>query len=1002
MTIGNSEGQPKPRSKTNRRFRQAGNRAWVTMFAGALCLLFILPLIYMFSTMVDDPSTNVTPGSPLYPALGRTYKCPSEPVCSYHDGFVTQQVTWDIARTMGPTLATVTSTQASSATSADVTAGLTAKGLVSFGISVPAGGSPVSFSSKEGSNKPQLVVTSYSMAADTEAPSVPSGVTSTFQSDTRIDLTWAASIDKPSTSVTAGYVISRDGAVLATVGSTSWYDTGLTPDTAHSYRISAFDGAGNISDLSTAFAVRTKATDPTVKPPAPDTTPPTAPGAVTVATHSWSSTTVSWTASTDHVISYTISRDNVDPANLTTMTDLMNVDGAETSFVDASAKPWTSYKYIVKATDATGNSTPSAAATFTTPGPTAAEATPVTTTLDAVQDSYVDQANIKTNYGTQATLVASGDANAAKNSYLKFDTSAVPGLIHGATLNLYSTTASTTGYVVASVPDSTWSETTQWVDYPAFASAGTVAPLSPSGVTATWSKDKSDVTVSWTQAADKAAVASYTITRAAAPADGTNPVQVLVSGSTSSFEDYQTTPTSGYTYTVKATDGAGNKSADSSGVTLTTPAPTAYADTTGDTIAPSTPTDLAATAKSATEIDLTWTASTDNNAVVAYRVYRDGTIIATTGSNSWFDTFMDRNSTHVYQVSAIDAAGLESAKTGTVNVTSKDEPVSNVAAADKGWVGEVLLVYTVPVDKLLVQAPAGSSVDLALFVDRSPETGQSVKFIDPATNQVVTSKGPLGTLSLQRHWDFHITLDNFSTANAWADQITSSDVTSNSLGGMLIGNGFLRMFFNTFVVAGLGTIGATLSAILVGYGFARFKIPGRDILFMVLIGTILLPFQVTLIPQFIMFQAIGWIGTWLPLIIPTYFANAYNVFLLRQYFLTLPRELDEAAMMDGATPFRILISVIIPQSWPAIISVMLFHFFFAWNDFLAPLVFLSGRKDLWTIALGLNQFNAQFQVSNGPPAIMAGAFLSLLLPVAIFFVAQKVFMRGVVISGVEK
>src|ERR1035437_5049426 len=399
MTIGNSEGQPKPRSKTNRRFREAVNRAWVTMFAGALCLLFILPLIYMFSTMVDDPSTNVTPGSPLYPALGRTYKCPSEPVCSYHDGFVTQQVTWDIARTMGPTLATVTSTQASSATSADVTAGLTAKGLVSFGISVPAGGSPVSFSSKEGSNKPQLVVTSYSMAADTEAPSVPSGVTSTFQSDTRIDLTWAASIDKPSTSVTAGYVISRDGAVLATVGSTSWYDTGLTPDTAHSYRISAFDGAGNISDLSTAFAVRTKATDPTVKPPAPDT---------------------------------------VDPANLTTMTDLMNVDGAETSFVDASAKPWTSYKYIVKATDATGNSTPSAAATFTTPGPTAAEATPVTTTLDAVQDSYVDQANIKTNYGTQATLVASGDANAAKNSYLKFDTSAVPGLIHGATLNLYS------------------------------------------------------------------------------------------------------------------------------------------------------------------------------------------------------------------------------------------------------------------------------------------------------------------------------------------------------------------------------------------------------------------------------------------------------------------------------------------------------------------------------------------------------------------------------------
>jgi ABC-type glycerol-3-phosphate transport system permease component len=687
----------------------------------------------------------------------------------------------------------------------------------------------------------------------------------------------------------------------------------------------------------------------------------------------------------------------------------MKVDGAETSFVDATAKPWTSYKYIVTATDATGNSTPSAEAAFTTPGPTAAEATPVATTLDAVQDSYVDQANIKTNYGTQATLVASGDANAAKNSYLKFDTSAVPGLIHGATLNLYSTTASSTGYVVKSVSDSTWSETTQWVDYPAFVTAGTVAPLSPSGVTATWLKDKSDVTVTWTQAADKVAVASYTITRATTPADGTNPVQVLVSGSTSSFEDHTTLPTSGYTYTVKATDGAGNKSADSSGVTLTTPAPTEYADTTGDTIAPSAPTDLAATAKSATEIDLAWTASADNNAGVNYRVYRDGTIIATTGSNSWFDTFVDRNSIHVYQVSAIDAASadrarsaLESAKTGTVNVTSKDEPIANVAAADKGWVGDVLPVFTVPVDKLLVQAPAGSSVDLALFVDKDPATGQSDMFIDPATNQVVTSKGPLSTISLQRHWDFHITLDNFSTANGWADQITSNDVTNNSFGGMLIGNGFLRFFFNTFVIAAVGTIGAVGSAVLVGFGFARFKIPGRDVLFMVLIGTILLPFQVTLIPQFIVFQAIGWTGTFLPLIVPHYFANAYNVFLLRQYFMTLPRELDEAAMMDGATPFRILISVIIPQSWPAIISVMLFHFFFAWNDFLAPLVFLTGKKDLWTIALGLNQFNAQFQVSNGPPAIMAGAFLSLLLPVAIFFAAQKVFMRGVVISGVEK
>src|ERR1035437_2138614 len=109
MTIGNSGGQPKPRSNTNRRLRHAGNSASVTMFAGALCLLFVLPLIYLFSTMLTDPSTSVTPDAPLYPALGRTYPCPSEALCSYHDGFVAQQVTWDTAPTMGPTLATVAS-----------------------------------------------------------------------------------------------------------------------------------------------------------------------------------------------------------------------------------------------------------------------------------------------------------------------------------------------------------------------------------------------------------------------------------------------------------------------------------------------------------------------------------------------------------------------------------------------------------------------------------------------------------------------------------------------------------------------------------------------------------------------------------------------------------------------------------------------------------------------------------------------------------------------------
>ena len=135
---------------------------------------------------------------------------------------------------------------------------------------------------------------------------------------------------------------------------------------------------------------------------------------------------------------------------------------------------------------------------------------------------------------------------------------------------------------------------------------------------------------------------------------------------------------------------------------------------------------------------------------------------------------------------------------------------------------------------------------------------------------------------------------------------------------------------------------------------------------------------------------------------PHFFSNAYNVFLLRQYFMTLPRELDEAAMIDGASPFRILTSVIIPQSWPAIAAVMLFHFFWAWNDYLGPLIYLAQNHDLWPMSIGIQMMQSTFRNANTPAAIQAAALLALIVPVIIFFLAQRVFMRGVVISGVEK
>ena len=214
------------------------------------------------------------------------------------------------------------------------------------------------------------------------------------------------------------------------------------------------------------------------------------------------------------------------------------------------------------------------------------------------------------------------------------------------------------------------------------------------------------------------------------------------------------------------------------------------------------------------------------------------------------------------------------------------------------------------------------------------------------------------------------------------------------------GINFPILLRNTGVIALVGTIGTLLSCILVAYGFARFPIPGKSILFMLLIGTIILPRQVTLVPTYAFFSLIGWTGTWLPLIVPHFFANAYNVFLLRQYFMTLPRELDEAAVIDGAGPFRVLLWVIIPQSWPVIVTVSLFHIVFAWNDYFEPLIYLLGRPDLQPISVGIQRFN--FIYDQQPHLIQATALLGLAVPVLLFFLAQRFFMRGVVITGVEK
>ena len=207
---------------------------------------------------------------------------------------------------------------------------------------------------------------------------------------------------------------------------------------------------------------------------------------------------------------------------------------------------------------------------------------------------------------------------------------------------------------------------------------------------------------------------------------------------------------------------------------------------------------------------------------------------------------------------------------------------------------------------------------------------------------------------------------------------------------------FDKYLVNTLLVTFIGMAGMLFSCSLVAYGFARFRAPYINVLFLILLSTIMLPRQVTLIPLYIVFQKIGWIDTLLPLIIPQFFANAFDVFLLRQFFMTIPLDQDEAAKIDGATAFQRLIYVILPQSRPAIVTVAIFHFLYAWNDFYEPLIFLHSRQN-WTLAVGLQQFNGLYAINTH--LIMAASVVMIIPPILLFFFSQKIFMQGVVISG---
>ncbi|RIK40432.1 MAG: sugar ABC transporter ATP-binding protein [Chloroflexi bacterium] len=204
---------------------------------------------------------------------------------------------------------------------------------------------------------------------------------------------------------------------------------------------------------------------------------------------------------------------------------------------------------------------------------------------------------------------------------------------------------------------------------------------------------------------------------------------------------------------------------------------------------------------------------------------------------------------------------------------------------------------------------------------------------------------------------------------------------------------------NTVVIAVFSIIGAVLSNTLIAYGFACIQWPGRDKVFLIVLATLMLPFQVRMIPLYLVFKNLNWINTYLPLIVPTFFGSAFFIFLLRQFFKTLPRELFDAAYIDGASDLGILFRVVLPLVRPAIAVVALFEFINSWNDFLGPLLYLNDKLK-FPIALGLRNMQNAYGIADFG-RIMAASTVTVLPIVILFFFAQRTFIQGVTFSGLK-
>lgn len=297
----------------------------------------------------------------------------------------------------------------------------------------------------------------------------------------------------------------------------------------------------------------------------------------------------------------------------------------------------------------------------------------------------------------------------------------------------------------------------------------------------------------------------------------------------------------------------------------------------------------------------------------------------------------------------------------------KQAPLYPAQIVSYEYAGQTYQLYNVPMEN--------GSQPMALI---KPGRASSL-MIDPAhpENGLIEWSGDWRTL--RGIYEFHIAWENF------AHLFKSMPVS--------------KMVGNTFLLALIGELGVLCSSIIVAYGFARFSLPGGNLLFYVLIATILIPEKVTFIPTFYMYiKVLQWRGTVLPLLVHLFFGNAVYIFLLRQNFKSFPVDLEEAAMLDGAGPLRRLFSVILPQAWPVVITVSLLHFFYTWNETRLASLYLGSISTWKPISFAVQNYQSLTPIDN---LIEASTLIMLAVPVLILFFAQRYFMQGLVITGTE-